>query len=128
MSSLPDELKYCETHEWVRREEGGIYTVGITDYAQGTLGDMVFVELPEEGTTFSAGDECAVAESVKAASDIYIPISGEIVDVNSTLADKPELINSDPYSEGWLFKVRASDETQWNSLMGASDYKKLIDD
>jgi glycine cleavage system H protein len=111
MSNVPAELKYSKEHEWLRKEADGTYTVGITEHAQELLGDMVFVDLPEVGATVSAGDDCAVAESVKAASDIYAPISGEIVAVNDALSDSPELVNSEPYEGGWIFKIKASDES-----------------
>jgi len=128
MSNVPNELKYRESHEWVRKEEDGTYTVGITAHAQELLGDMVFVDLPEVGNTYSQGEDCAVAESVKAASDIYAPISGEIAEVNSALESEPELVNSDPYSAGWLFRIKASDETELASLMDADAYKTSIDE
>ncbi|HBV40431.1 MAG TPA: glycine cleavage system protein GcvH [Erwinia sp.] len=128
MSNVPNELKYRESHEWVRKEEDGTYTVGITAHAQELLGDMVFVDLPEVGNTYSQGEDCAVAESVKAASDIYAPISGEIAEVNSALEGEPELVNSDPYSAGWLFRIKASDETELASLMDADAYKTSIDE
>ncbi|WP_130831565.1 glycine cleavage system protein GcvH [[Erwinia] mediterraneensis] len=128
MSNVPNELKYRESHEWVRKEEDGTYTVGITEHAQELLGDMVFVDLPEPGTTFAAGEECAVAESVKAASDIYAPLSGEIVAVNEALGDAPELVNSDPYTDGWLFRISASDASELEALLDADAYKASIDE
>lgn len=128
MSNVPNELKYRESHEWVRKEEDGTYTVGITAHAQELLGDMVFVDLPEVGNTYSQGEDCAVAESVKAASDIYAPVSGEIVEVNGALASEPELVNSDPYSDGWLFRIKASDESELESLMDSDAYKTSIDE
>ncbi|MFH8135533.1 glycine cleavage system protein GcvH [Pantoea osteomyelitidis] len=128
MSNVPNELKYRESHEWVRKEDDGTWTVGITEHAQELLGDMVFVDLPDVGATFSAGDDCAVAESVKAASDIYAPISGEVVAVNEELADAPELVNSEPYAAGWLFKIKASDESELDSLLDADAYKGSIDE
>ena len=106
MSNVPAELKYSKEHEWLRQEADGTYTVGITEHAQELLGDMVFVDLPEVGATVSAGDDCAVAESVKAASDIYAPVSGEIVAVNDALSDSPELVNSEPYEGGWILKSK----------------------
>ena len=118
----PKDLKYSSTHEWSRLE-GDTLTVGITDFAQDQLGDVVFVELPEEGKTFSAGDPVAVVESVKTASDIYAPISGEVVEVNSELEDAPEKLNESPYGEGWLFKLRVSDESETGSLLSAEDYE-----
>ena len=120
MSNVPAELKYSKEHEWLRKEADGTYTVGITEHAQELLGDMVFVDLPEVGATVEAGADCAVAESVKAASDIYAPISGEIVAVNEELNDSPELVNSDPYTDGWIFKIKASDEAQVAALLDAA--------
>ncbi|CRH35358.1 MULTISPECIES: glycine cleavage system protein GcvH [Pantoea] len=128
MSNVPVELKYRDSHEWLRKNADGTYTVGITEHAQELLGDMVFVDLPEVGATFSAGEECAVAESVKAASDIYAPISGEIVAVNDALNDSPEQVNSEPYEGGWLFQIKASDESEIDSLLDADAYKASIDE
>jgi len=128
MSNVPNELKYRDSHEWVRKEADGTYTVGITEHAQELLGDMVFVDLPDVGNTYSQGDDCAVAESVKAASDIYAPISGEIIEVNSVLDGEPELVNSAPYAEGWLFKIKASNESELDSLLDADAYKGSIDE
>lgn len=128
MSNVPNELKYRESHEWLRKEADGTYTVGITEHAQELLGDMVFVDLPDIGATFSAGDDCAVAESVKAASDIYAPVSGEIVAVNSALEAEPELVNSAPYADGWLFRIKASDASELDSLLDADAYKAAIDE
>ena len=128
MSNVPNELKYRDSHEWVRKEADGTFTVGITEHAQELLGDMVFVDLPEVGNTYSAGDECAVAESVKAASDIYAPVSGEIVAVNDELGDTPELVNSEPYAAGWLFRIKPSDESELDSLLDADAYKASIDE
>ena len=109
MSETPGNLRYRDSHEWVRVEEGGTVVVGISDHAQGELGDMVFVELPEPGMSYSQGDACAVLESVKAASDIYASISGEVVAVNELLEEAPETVNSDPYNDGWFFKLKPSD-------------------
>ncbi|MGJ0193676.1 glycine cleavage system protein GcvH [Pantoea sp. RRHST58] len=128
MSNVPNELKYRDSHEWVRKEADGTFTVGITEHAQELLGDMVFVDLPDVGNSYSAGDECAVAESVKAASDIYAPVSGEIVAVNEALGDAPELVNSEPYAAGWLFRIKASDESELDSLLDADAYKASIDE
>lgn len=128
MSNVPNELKYTKEHEWLREEADGTYTVGITEYAQELLGDMVFIDLPEAGTVVSQGDDCAVAESVKAASDIYAPISGEIIDVNHVLEDAPEQVNSEPYGSGWMFKIKASDSTERDALLDASAYKALLED
>jgi glycine cleavage system H protein len=128
MSNIPAELKYATTHEWVRNEGDGIVTVGITEHAQDLLGDMVFVELPEVGETVDAGDDVAVAESVKAASDIYAPVTGEIVEVNEALEDSPELVNSDPYGDGWMFKVKLSDTSELDALLDAEGYQNVIDE
>ncbi|WP_413737123.1 glycine cleavage system protein GcvH [Sodalis sp. RH21] len=128
MSNVPQELKYTTSHEWVRNEGAGIYSVGITEHAQELLGDMVFIDLPEVGTVFAASDDCAVAESVKAASDIYAPIAGEIVAVNEELEASPELVNSAPYTDGWLFRIQASDESEVESLLDADAYEASIED
>lgn len=128
MSNVPTDLKFATSHEWVRLEGDGIYSVGITDHAQHLLGDMVFVELPEIGARVSVGEACAVAESVKAASDIYAPISGEVVAVNEPLGDSPELVNSSPYDEGWLFRIKADDENELAALLDAAAYIATIDD
>ncbi|QSX34453.1 glycine cleavage system protein GcvH [Shewanella avicenniae] len=128
MSDIPNELFYTASHEWVRKEEDGSYTVGITEHAQELLGDMVFVELPEVGDTLSAGDDCAVAESVKAASDIYAPISGEVVAVNEALEDSPELVNSEPYADGWFFRIKPSDDGDLENLLDAEAYQAVIDE
>ncbi len=128
MSNIPTELKYASSHEWLRSEGNGVYTVGITEHAQDLLGDMVFVELPEVGDSVAQGDDVAVAESVKAASDIYAPIAGEIVAVNEALTDSPELVNSAPYTDGWMFKIKASDESEVAGLLDAAGYKNAIDE
>ena len=125
MSNMPTELKYAKTHEWVRDEGDGTITVGITDHAQGQLGDLVFVDLPEVGDDVDAGADCAVVESVKAASDIYTPASGEIVAVNSVLADTPEIVNEDAFGTGWLFKVKMSDASELDSLLDAAGYAEV---
>ena len=124
MSNIPSELKYATSHEWVRNEGNGVVTVGITEHAQDLLGDMVFVELPEVGDTVSTGDDVAVAESVKAASDIYAPVTGEVVEVNEDLEDSPELVNSDAFGDGWLFKLKIEDEGELDSLLDAEGYAK----
>jgi glycine cleavage system H protein len=128
MSSIPKGLKYASSHEWARDEGNGVYTVGITEHAQGLLGDMVFVELPEVGDSVTQGDDCAVAESVKAASDIYAPLSGEIVEVNEALVDAPELVNNSPYEDGWMFKIKLADEAELAALLDAEGYKNSIDE
>jgi glycine cleavage system H protein len=127
MSEVPSELKYTESHEWLRVEDDGLITVGISDHAQELLGDLVFIELPEAGTEFVAGDECCVVESVKAASDVYMPISGEIMAINEALADEPEIINTSPYDNGWLFKVKPS-ANEIDDLMDADAYQAEIDE
>lgn len=126
MSNIPADLRYAASHEWTRQEADGTVTVGITDHAQDLLGDVVFVELPEVGRTVSAGEECAVVESVKAASDIYAPISGEVVAVNDVLADGPELVNSEPYEGAWFFKIKPSDASELDKLMDADAYGASI--
>ena len=128
MSNIPSDLKYVASHEWLRLEADGTITVGITDHAQDALGDVVFVELPEVGTTVEADQEIAVVESVKAASDVYAPISGEIVAVNTELESSPELVNSAPYTDGWLFSIKASDESELASLLDAEGYLATIDE
>ncbi len=122
MSNIPSDLKYTKSHEWVSDNENGTITVGITDHAQELLGDLVFVELPEVGKELDAEEACAVVESVKAASDIYAPVAGEVSEVNEALEDQPELINSDPYGEGWLFKMKVADPGSLESLLSADDY------
>lgn len=128
MSNVPADLKYASSHEWVRSEGNGVYTVGITEHAQELLGDMVFVDLPEVGREVAAGEDCAVAESVKAASDIYSPISGEIVAVNGELEGSPELVNSEPYGTGFLFQIKASDESELANLLDAEAYSASIEE
>ncbi|TPV62170.1 glycine cleavage system protein GcvH [Aestuariibacter sp. GS-14] len=128
MSNIPSELRYASSHEWVRPEGDGVYTIGITEHAQELLGDMVFVELPDVGDQVNAGDDVAVAESVKAASDVYAPISGEVLEVNEDLEDSPELVNSDPYGDGWMFKVKASDESELAELLDAAAYGNSIEE
>ncbi len=128
MSNIPSELKYATSHEWVRNEGNGIVTVGITEHAQELLGDMVFVELPDVGDAVSTGDDVAVAESVKAASDIYAPVTGEVVEVNEDLEDSPELVNSDAFGDGWMFKVKVEDMSDLESLLDAEGYANSIDE
>ena len=118
-------LKYTDQHEWVA-VEGDVATVGITDYAQGQLGDVVFVELPEEGKSFAMGDQAAVVESVKAAAEVYAPISGEIVEINEALNSKPELVNEDATGDGWFFKIQIDDQSELDSLMDAKEYKEFV--
>lgn len=121
--NIPADLKYTESHEWIRAETDGTLTVGITEYAQDALGDIVFVELPKVGKSFSAGDDAAVVESVKAASDIYAPVAGEVVAVNDAVVDAPDSINQDAYS-AWLFKIKPSDANAINGLLDAAAYGK----
>lgn len=128
MSSIPKDLKYTTTHEWVRKEDDGTYTVGITDHAQGLLGDMVFVDLPEVGSGVTAGDDVAVVESVKAASDVYTPLTGEIVEVNEALENAPELVNAEPYGDGWLYRIKAEDADELLELLDAASYKEELED
>ncbi|WP_036115701.1 MULTISPECIES: glycine cleavage system protein GcvH [Luteibacter] len=122
MSEIPGDLKFAKTHEWVRVEQDGTVTVGISDHAQGALGDLVYVELPEVGSSVQAGSSTAVVESVKAASDIYAPVSGEVTEVNTVLADKPETINEDAYEGGWIFKLKIADKSELDELMTADEY------
>lgn len=126
MSNIPGELKYSKSHEWVRIEEDGSVTIGITDHAQDLMGDMVFVELPETGNDYDTGGDCAVVESVKAASDIYAPIAGQVSAVNETLADTPEILNSDPYGEGWIFRMQPGDIGELDDLLNANEYEELV--
>lgn len=128
MSNTPDELKYTKTHEWVKDNGDGTVTVGISDHAQELLGDLVFVELPEAGSDVAAGDEIAVVESVKAASDIYSPLSGKILGVNEVLNDAPESINDSPYEEGWLFTLKTADKSELDALLDADAYAKHAQD
>ncbi|MFZ8891073.1 MAG: glycine cleavage system protein GcvH [Pseudomonadales bacterium] len=127
MSDIHADLKYIASHEWVRVEGDGTVTVGVTDHAQDALGDVVYVELPEIDVVLSAGDEAGVVESVKAASDIYTPLSGTVIAVNSTLEDAPEQVNSDPYGEGWFFKLRLADAGELDELLDADGYADVCD-
>ncbi|MBT0727855.1 glycine cleavage system protein GcvH [Rosenbergiella australiborealis] len=128
MSNVPQQLKYRDSHEWVRQEGDGTVTVGITEHAQSLLGDMVFIDLPALGRQVTAGDDCAVAESVKAASDIYAPVSGEIIAINEALNDSPEQVNSSPYDDGWLFKIKLSHDDELGQLLDANAYQSLINE
>ena len=128
MSEIPGDLKFLKSHEWARVEGSGRITVGISDHAQGLLGDLVYVELPQVGDRVEAGTAAAVVESVKAASDVYSPLTGIVVEVNSDLADKPETINEDAYGEGWIFVIEAEDTDQLNDLLGPDDYSELLED
>jgi glycine cleavage system H protein len=127
MSEVISDLKYIASHEWIRVEDDGTCTVGITDHAQESLGDVVFVELPDVGTELAAGDDAGVVESVKAASDLHSPLSGEIVAVNETLEESPETTNSSPYYDGWFFKIKLSDPTELNDLLDADAYQDVCD-
>ena len=126
MSNVPVELKYAKTHEWTRVNDDGSVTVGISDSAQDQLGDMVFIELPEVGQTVAAAEACAVVESVKAASDVYAPLGGEIVEVNEALADSPEAVNEDAFGEGWLFRLQPADIAEMAPLMDADAYETFL--
>ena len=127
MSHIPEELRYTESHEWVRQEEDGTVTVGITDHAQAQLGDLVYVELPEPGLSLQANESLGVVESVKAASDIYSPIGGRVVAVNTALADAPEQVNADPYGEGWLVRLAPEDPGEIGALLDSEGYQAMLD-
>jgi glycine cleavage system H protein len=127
MSDIPAELRYTKTHEWARLEDDGLVTVGITDYSQALLGDLVYVELPEVNTELAAGEDCGVVESVKAAADLYLPVSGEIIEVNVALSDAPELVNEDPYVDGWLMRIKPMDEAEVDELMDAEEYSEHVE-
>jgi len=126
MHEIPDNLRYTQTHEWIMLQEDGTIVVGITDHAQHLLGDMVYVELPELNTPVSAGDECAVVESVKAASDVYSPVRGEVIKVNEKLEDSPVKVNTDPYGEGWLFAIKPELGADMSDLLDAEDYTQQV--
>lgn len=125
MSTIPENLKYTPTHEWIRLEDG-VATVGITDHAQAELTDIVYVELPEVGRALAAGDSCAVIESVKTASDLYSPLAGSVVEINTDLEGAPELVNDSPYEDGWIFKIRTDSEPDWSDKLDASGYASEI--
>lgn len=127
MSEIPKDLKYTKSHEWVRALPDGSVAVGITDHAQQLLGDLVFMELPKVGAEFTAGKECAVVESVKAASDVYAPVSGRIVEVNGLLTDAPETVNKDAYGDGWLFRMQPGSPGELKSLLDAPAYKAVTE-
>jgi glycine cleavage system H protein len=127
MREIPGDLKFLKSHEWARLEDDGLVRVGISDHAQSELGDLVYVELPEVGAALQAGNGAAVLESVKAASDIYSPVSGEVVEVNELLSDKPETINEDAFGEGWIFVVRPSDRAELDELLDVSEYEALLE-
>jgi len=126
MSDIPSDLRYAPSHEWCRLEDDGSVTVGISDHAQEQLGDLVFVEVPEVGAHLDAGDAFGVVESVKAASDVYTPIAGEVVAVNETLTDTPESVNSDPYGDGWLMRLQPDDSTRIEELLDADAYDAVV--
>jgi glycine cleavage system H protein len=128
MSNIPADLKYLDSHEWARVESDGTVTIGISDHAQGALGDLVFVEVPEVGKSLSKGGAAAVVESVKAASDVYSPVSGEVVAANDALGSSPELVNSDPYGAGWLFKIKPNNTAELQQLLDAKAYEKVVAD
>jgi glycine cleavage system H protein len=128
MSEIPGDLKFLKSHEWARVEDNGQVTVGISDHAQGLLGDLVYVELPNVGDDVAQGGAAAVVESVKAASDVYSPVSGKVVAVNAALADKPETINEDAYGEGWIFVVQPDDAEQLNELLTPDEYGEVIEE
>ena len=128
MSNVPSELKYVSSHEWIREEGDGVVTIGITDYAQESLGDVVFVETPDVGAEVSAGDDAGVVESVKAASDIYAWLSGTVIEVNEELEDAPENVNNDPYGDGWFFKLKLSDAAELDDLLSAEEYQEQCEE
>lgn len=127
MSEVPSDLKYTRDHEWLRLEDDSVVTIGITDHAQAQLGDLVFVEVPETGSSLGAGDAAAVVESVKAASDVYAPIAGEVVAANEQLDESPELVNNDPFGEGWIYKLRVENPAALDELMSAADYEAFAE-
>jgi len=128
MSNIPKDLRYAKSHEWAKLEGDGTVRVGISDHAQGALGDVVFVEAPAAGRKVKAGEACAVVESVKAASDIYAPLSGEIVEGNAALADAPETVNQDPYGQGWFFRIKPNNAADVNGLLDAAGYALVLKD
>ena len=128
MSEIPGDLKFMKSHEWARVEGDGKVTIGISDHAQGLLGDLVYVELPNVGDRVEAGNAVAVVESVKAASDVYAPITGKIVEVNTALSDKPETINEDAYGDGWILVIEAEEPEQLNEMLGPDDYAELLEE
>ena len=126
MSNVPSDLRYLKSHEWARLEADGTITIGISDHAQQALGDLVFAEVPEAGRRVAAGEACAVVESVKAASDVYSPVSGEVVAGNADLGGRPELINQEPYGSGWLMRIRPDDKTQFAAMLDAKSYEAAL--
>ena len=127
MSEVPVELGYAATHEWAKQDEEGLIVIGISDHAQDALGDIVYVELPEVGQQIVAGEEAGVVESVKAASDIYAPVSGAVAEINDALEDSPETVNQDPYGDGWFFKLKVTDERELDDLLDADGYQELCE-
>ncbi|MBK1852768.1 MULTISPECIES: glycine cleavage system protein GcvH [unclassified Marinobacter] len=126
MSETPPDLKYIETHQWVRVDADGTATVGITDFAQEQLGDVVYIGVPDVGDTVTGGEEAGVAESVKSASDVFSPVTGEVVEINESLEDEPEKVNEDPYGDGWMFKVKLADKGELDGLMDADAYAEHV--
>ena len=126
MSEIPADLKYIETHQWVRVSDDGTATVGITDFAQEQLGDVVYIGVPDVGATVNGGEEAGVAESVKSASDVFSPVTGEVIEVNESLEDEPEKVNEDPYGDGWLYKVRLEDAGELDGLMDSTAYAEHV--
>jgi glycine cleavage system H protein len=127
MSETPDDLKYSKSHEWVRVNDDGSVTIGVTDHAQAQLGDLVYVEVPEEGRELEAEEACAVVESVKAASDVYAPLAGTVLAANEALADTPEAVNNDAYGDGWLIRLKTADAAAVNALMSAAEYQAFVE-
>jgi len=127
VGKVPSELRYTQTHEWVRMEDDGVLVVGMTDYAQAQLGDLVFADLPDVNTSVHAADEVCIVESVKSASDVYSPVSGKIIEVNENLEEAPRLVNSDPYGDGWLFKIDPSDPEEFSELLSAEEYSEYME-
>jgi len=125
-TKIPTDLRYAKSHEWAKKQPDGTVVIGITDHAQSALGDLVFVEVPKAGRKVSAGEACAVVESVKAASDVYAPIGGEVVDSNASLADAPETLNQDPYGKGWMFKLKPANAAELDKLLDAAGYEKVV--
>lgn len=128
MSNIPSDLRYAKTHEWAELNDDGTITVGITDHAQHLLGDLVYIELPEVGAEAKTGEEIGVVESVKAASDIYSPVNGEVTEINEEVSANPEIVNHDPYGAGWLFKIQPEDEEELRDLLDADTYETLVED
>lgn len=128
MSNVPADLKYVKSHEWIKKLADGTVVIGITDHAQHALGDLVFVEVPKVGRKLTANESCAVVESVKAASDVYAPVAGEVIEANGALANTPEILNSDPYEAGWMWKMKPNNIADVDALLDAAGYQKLIDE